>query len=66
MFFFENSVLKEKMNLTGNNSKTKRWNSTKVYDLKGWYMKVKNAIKKEIARVDFTQSVFAYLYPFSK
>ena len=24
-----------------------------------------NAIKKEIARVDFTQSVFAYLYPLS-
>ena len=35
-FFFENSVLKEKMNLTGNNSKMKCWNSTKVYDLKGW------------------------------
>ena len=29
-------------------------------------MKVTNAIKKEIARVDFTQSVYAYLYPLSK
>ena len=29
-------------------------------------MKVTNAIKMEIARADFAQSVFAYVYPLLK
>ena len=69
MLYLENSVLKEKNMFTGNISKTiLKVNETFLSQRheRMVHMKLINAIKIDIARVDLTQSVFANLYPLLK